>query len=301
MVELTRTEAVAAEEGAGGRGKPSRRRTLTLSPSLSDDEGQEQEQEQNDDNRIGISELGDERASKDGGAGYKGVYTGAVVGLHPVPQVAMKDTEMGPLEMVRSQFAWHIAVCFFLTTTGGMYFAGTFKTYGLKYIPDDALLTNLATLSSLFNACGRIGWGALGDRFGHATTLVYMAAGFGLIQLTYPMSVSFGSTGFCTWTLLLFLFEGGNFCLYVPLIVSLFGVKHSAANYGLVFTVYSVLNVSNIALLSALRVTFAGAALCCGTLVFTGVLLLLYLCRNVGWPIRGVNGLLERLDALCAA
>jgi len=255
-------------------------RSISLSPARSDDDLDEVIDNPAEDGRTGT-----------GMSSH--VYTGAM--FNPLPQKLVKDLELAPVDIAVSPLSWQLAACFFLTTTGGMYFAGTFKTYGFNYFADDELLTNLATLSSLFNAGGRIGWGALGDRYGYATTLVYMATGFGIIQLTYPLSVSFGVTGFCTWTLLLFLFEGGNFCLYVPLLVGLFGVKHSAANYGLIFTVYSILNVTNIGILSSMQATFVEAALYCSLLVFCGVLLVMHLCLKVGWPVRGLDSILDRL------
>jgi len=256
---------------------------------------QRQDQESNTSDKIyddsqlqmTMTPIGDRRAS---------VIVGPV--LTPIPQKTIKDPESAPLDIIQSSLTWHLAICFFLTTTGGMFFAGTFKTYGLNYIENDVLLTNLATLASAFNACGRIGWGMLGDRLGHSTTLFFMAIGFGLIQLTYPLSVSFGTMGFCIWTLLLFTFEGANFCLYVPLIVILYGTKNSAANYGLVFTVYSIFNVSSIATLSALKVDFNAAAWYCGILCFIGAGNVVWLARRANFDMRLFNACSKKVAFL---
>ena len=194
--------------------------------------------------------------------------------------------DVSPGEILKSPHTWHLGICFFMTTTGGLYFSGTFKTYAMNYFNDDVMLTNLATVASLFNAGGRIWLGFVGDRFGHSDSLVVCSAAFGTVILTYPLSVSFGSTGFCFWTLTLFLLEGSNFCYYMPLTVALFGVKHSSANFGIVFTIYAVLNVANISLLSYMQVSFQTAAIMMGVLCFCGCLNLMWLCRRVGWSVR---------------
>ena len=98
---------------------------------------------------------------------------------------------------------------------------------------------------------------------------------------------------------MLFVFEGGNFCLYVPILVQLFGIKNSAANYGVVFTIYSVLNVSFISILSSCHATFGEAATFCSTVCFVGVFSVVFLSWRAGWDIHGLEHLLKQLDA-CA-
>ena len=78
-----------------------------------------------------------------------------------------------------------------------------------------------------------------------------------MLIFTYPLSPQLGEEfGFTLWTFLIFIFEGGNFALYMPVTIQLFGISNSSANFGVVATVYALSNVVNIYYLSRAKVTF---------------------------------------------
>lgn len=120
----------------------------------------------------------------------------------------------------------------------------------------------------------------MGDRFGLMQTLAGLALGLACIIYTYSNSLEFGVPGFAIWTFLLFFFEGGNFALYMPITIQIFGSKHSSGNYGLIFFLFSLSNVVNIFLLSHLKVSFTAASLSMGSLTLAGSLCVLLLIRH---------------------
>jgi MFS family permease len=177
-------------------------------------------------------------------------------------------------EVLTQPLAWHIASCFIATTVGGMYLAGTFKTFGQQHISDETFLSSVSAVSSVFNSLGRVWWGMLADRHGPLPTLVVMSALFSGVLITFPWSVHLGEGGFACWSFLLFFFEGGNFVLYFPIVVAGFGERNAASNYGLIFTSYSFLVMITILVLSQSGLSFAVLSVLLGLLTFLG-------CMNV--------------------
>jgi hypothetical protein len=123
---------------------------------------------------------------------------------------------VGPMELIRTPLAWHLASCFVTTTIGGMYLCGTYKTYGKESFHDEKFLSMVGSTSSIFSAAGRIMWGAVGDRIGAVEALICMSFFFSIIIFTYDMSPAMGEFGYAIWTYAIFFFEGGNFALYLP-------------------------------------------------------------------------------------
>lgn len=204
----------------------------------------------------------------------------------PEPNDSIPTTiEYGPREILSMPLAWHLASCLITTTVGGMYIAGTFKVFAQTKFRNEAFLAAISSFASVFNSVGRIFWGSLADQLGPLRTLIIMSVIFALIIGTYPYSISFGQAGFAIWTFMIFFFEGANFVLYVPITVLLFGSQHSASNYGLIFTSYTLFTVLNIFLLSDAGVAFEKAAQMMGALTFIGFLNLLLL----DWHVRSTK------------
>ena len=212
----------------------------------------------------------------------------------PVPSDNDYDTQ----RMIRSPLAWHLAICLISTALGGTFLAGTFKTFALTSV-DSLSLGIISTAASIFNSgkspisyltvisnfteVGRIFWGAMGDRFGLMQTLAWFSMGFAAIIFTYSLSLNFGVPGFAIWTFLVFFFEGGNFALYMPITIQLFGLKHASSNYGLIVFLYSMCNVANISILSHLKLSFAETSLSMGSLTMVGFLSVILLIRHHRW------------------
>lgn len=189
--------------------------------------------------------------------------------------------DVSPYELVTTPLAWHLASCFIMTTVGGMYLAGTFKTYAQESFTSELFLSTIGSVASIFNAGGRIFWGALADRIGLIETLLIMSFAFALIIATYSFSPQLGEPGFAIWTCFIFFFEGANFALYLPLTLQVFGSKNAGSNYGLIFSTYSVFVVLNILILAKHNASFHTASSLMGIITFLGFVDLLFLVQHV--------------------
>jgi OFA family oxalate/formate antiporter-like MFS transporter len=189
------------------------------------------------------------------------------------------SSETGPRQLLRDPLAWHLATCLVSTAVGGMYLTGTFKTFGLQTLSASSLAF-ISAIASIFNSVGRIFWGAFGDYVGALNALALLSLLFALTILTYARSLEFGETGFALWTFLVFFFEGGNFALYMPITIGMFGSKNASSNYGVIFSLFALSSVANITLLSHLAVDFHHASLYMGTLTSLGFLNVVLFIRH---------------------
>jgi MFS family permease len=184
----------------------------------------------------------------------------------------------GPYEILRDPLGWHVASCFALTALGGMFIAGTYKTYGQQYfmrtsVDESAVETFLSAVGSvgaLFNAGGRVVWGVIADRIGAVYTLIGLSFFFSLLLFSYSMTPAWGEAAFAIWTFGILFFEGGNFALYMPVTIQLFGIKSAGANYGLIFTCYSLVNVASISTMASLDLSFLSATCVMGVVTLIG-------------------------------
>ena len=69
--------------------------------------------------------------------------------------------------------------------------------------------------------------GPTADKIPSAEVLFWMSFLFGSFILSYPWALAAGPTYFCLWTMIIHLFEGGNFALYPVIVVDLYGLKYS--------------------------------------------------------------------------
>ncbi len=195
--------------------------------------------------------------------------------------VESKENDITTKEILSMPLAWHISSCLVTTTIGGMYMAGIFKTFGQAHIHNEIFLSTVSAFSSIFNTLGRIWWGFWADRLGALRTLLFISFIFSIIILTFPLSFQFGEVGFALWTFSIFFFEGANFVLYYPIVVSCFGEKYSASNYGLIFSVYSFFAMINIIVVSHSGMEFSTSAILMGCITFLGFMNLISLHFHV--------------------
>ncbi|MFX0065156.1 MAG: OFA family MFS transporter [Candidatus Hermodarchaeota archaeon] len=97
------------------------------------------------------------------------------------------------------------------------------------------------TFYSIFNAAGRIIWGAVSERLGRITTMILMFSILGVTMILFGLQISLlmliiGASviGFCF---------GGNFALFPSTTADYFGTKNLGVNYALVFTAYGIAGI----------------------------------------------------------
>ena len=164
--------------------------------------------------------------------------------------------------------------------------------YGGKYFSSVTFLTTTVAAASLFNGFGRPIWGALADRYGALNVIQVMSAVFSLIILSYNHVSSLKSEAlFSIWTYSILFCIGGNFCLYMPISITVSGKKHAMANYGLIFIGLSISELLCIVILAKIKISFEDACFSMGVLCLLGCINLVYLSSR----LNGVTSLSEKV------
>jgi OFA family oxalate/formate antiporter-like MFS transporter len=106
---------------------------------------------------------------------------------------------------------------------------------------DLTMAANIVGFLSIFNALGRIVWGATSDRVGRTITMAVMFAILGTTMIIFGsqtdvlmLTIGASIIGFCF---------GGNFALFPSSTADFFGTKNVGNNYGFVFTAYGIAGV----------------------------------------------------------
>ncbi|MCK5238314.1 MAG: OFA family MFS transporter [Candidatus Thorarchaeota archaeon] len=187
---------------------------------------------------------------------------------------------MMPGEMIRTSSFWLMWLMFVFAATAGLMTLGNVKSAAALVDPlvNGAPLLQLGALiggiMSIFNAAGRIVWGATSDKLGRANTMILMfivlaMSMFGLawMSMSTPaeglwvtVTVFASLVGFCF---------GGNFALFPSSTADYFGSKHVGKNYGVMFTAYGIAGIVG-GLVAGLFVDFTGSYFM--AFVVTGVL-----------------------------
>ena len=141
-------------------------------------------------------------------------------------------------EMVKTKAFYLIWVIFLLGCMSGLLVIGLAKDIGVQLANLDTIkASNAVAMIALFNAGGRLGWGALSDRMNRmkvvfmmftmtAACLILMSV-VSLNYLTY--SISLAGIAFCF---------GGFLAVFPTIAGQFYGIKNLGANYGIIYQAY---------------------------------------------------------------
>lgn len=175
-------------------------------------------------------------------------------GYKPLEKTAEgKGINFTPSSMISTATFWLLWFMFLFAATAGLMTLGNVKSASqaidIITAADPVLWAFIAALivgvMSIFNAAGRIVWGAVSDKLGRIRTMTLMfillAIGlfaFALLSLTmssWLVTIIVASLiGFCF---------GGNFALFPSSTADYFGSKNIGSNYGVLFTSYGVAGI----------------------------------------------------------
>jgi OFA family oxalate/formate antiporter-like MFS transporter len=150
-----------------------------------------------------------------------------------------------PKEMIKTVEFWLLWSMFVFAAAAGLMTIGNVTSFAADQnatIAADAVLAaSIAGILAIFNAAGRIIWGAISDRLGRIVTMILMFATLGVSMFffgiqTEVITLTIGAAliGFCF---------GGNFALFPSATADYFGTKNLGSNYGLVFSAYGVAGI----------------------------------------------------------
>ncbi|CAH8566160.1 unnamed protein product [Schistosoma turkestanicum] len=116
--------------------------------------------------------------------------------------------------------------------------------FGHQYIDNDQFLSIVATFSSLFNAGGRVIWGAIVDRISFKIPMMIMLVIWAIVLFSFPHIGSLTGVGlqviYAIWVFILFFSLSGVFVIQPAATGIIFGPLNMAVNYGLIFTAFTV-------------------------------------------------------------
>ena len=159
------------------------------------------------------------------------------------PAAGMGGTvDYAPGEMVGTLSAWGLWLCFTIGSLAGLMAIGISSGVGQEIIKVDAqTAASLVAFFAMFNGGGRPVFGFLTDAVGPGKAAALSCA---LVLLASVLMVLFAGEG----TLVLFMFCFA--CLWAALgswlaiaptaTATFFGIKNSAANYGVIFSAYGI-------------------------------------------------------------
>ncbi|NHJ00698.1 MAG: MFS transporter [Candidatus Heimdallarchaeota archaeon] len=146
-------------------------------------------------------------------------------------------------EMIYTPQFWLLWFMFVLAASAGLMTIGNVSPFvqAQNTAIDGIMAANIVGVLSIFNALGRIVWGATSDRLGRTITMATMFAILGITMILFGsqtdvllLTIGAAIIGFCF---------GGNFALFPSSTADFFGTKNVGSNYGFVFTAYGIAGV----------------------------------------------------------
>jgi MFS family permease len=111
-----------------------------------------------------------------------------------------------------------------------------YKTFGQTFINDDKYLAIIGSVSSIFNACGRLFWGFLIDRMPFKYCyLILNTIITALIITVYLNTYIIIKEIFLIWISAIFFLQCGIFVITPTTMAKCFGQKHFTSIYGLMY------------------------------------------------------------------
>ncbi len=150
--------------------------------------------------------------------------------------------EVEPRRMIRSPLFWSAWALYVLGSTLGFMVIGNAHTIAVEVGgASDALATLAVMILAVFNSAGRPVFGRLADVWTPRRTLLLMAAG--LLGAMALLTVARDVMGVLLGIALAGILFGGLLAVMPALCTLYFGLEHSGANYGLLFTAFGIGNV----------------------------------------------------------
>ncbi|WP_139903511.1 L-lactate MFS transporter [Clostridium thermarum] len=146
-----------------------------------------------------------------------------------------KVIEFNTGELLHHPTFYLLWIIFLFGCVSGLKIIGLAKDIGIELVkltPETA--ANTVSVIAIFNACGRLFWGALSDRIGRIRTVRYMFV-ITAIAMIIKSFVALNFTVFFITTAMIALCFGGFLAVFPTITADFFGMKNLAVNYGLMF------------------------------------------------------------------
>ena len=155
--------------------------------------------------------------------------------IEETPKTASSSTNNWK-SLFRSKDFYVITVTYSIAKICRTILSTYYKAYGLSVVPDDQFLTIIAMLSCIFNALGRLAWGALSDKIS-TKYLVIVASIMGIFGVEAAYWSLFSPKGADILYMATISLDGAIFAsqiLFTTSIYTYFGKEDFGVKYGLV-------------------------------------------------------------------
>jgi OFA family oxalate/formate antiporter-like MFS transporter len=173
-------------------------------------------------------------------------------GWTPPPTTADgAGTGVMPGEMIRKATFWLLWLSFIFAATAGLMTLGNVKSAAAEVDPTVVPLSLGALIGgimSIFNAAGRIVWGALSDKLGRVRTMMLMFIILAIAMFSFAFIATLPEAA-GNWVIVTLIASvigfcfGGNFALFPSATADYFGSENVGKNYGVVFTAYGIAGI----------------------------------------------------------
>ncbi len=174
--------------------------------------------------------------------------------INPAPNSRVsspKSTDSLPsasvLEALKSKTFWTLWLSILLVASSGLNVVGLYKAFASSIHADDHFLTLVGSLGAIANGAGRLFWGNMLDCFGFMKPFFALATIQAAVMAAYA-SISQYKTAFCAATCAILFCLGGNFAMFPPLTMKVFGPKNGAHIYAFLFSAFSTASISSVLL-----------------------------------------------------
>lgn len=144
------------------------------------------------------------------------------------------------LEMIKTKTFPLLWIIYLLGTMSGLLVIGLAKDIGVQLAglePDTA--ANVVAIIALFNAGGRLVWGALSDNLGRIKVILILFA-ITAASMFYMTFITLNFLGFFIAVASITFCFGGFLAVFPSITGDFYGMKNLGANYGIVYQAYGV-------------------------------------------------------------
>ncbi len=151
------------------------------------------------------------------------------------------------VKALTSKAFWTLWLSILLVSSSGLNVVGLYKAFAMEKHADDKFLSLVGSVGAIANGAGRIFWGNMLDYFGFVKPFIALASSQAAVMAIYS-SISHNRMAFLTATCAILFCLGGNFAMFPPLTMKVFGPKNGALIYAFLFSAFSTASVSSILL-----------------------------------------------------
>lgn len=186
-----------------------------------------------------------------------------------------------PLEVIRHWPFWLLWFTFAVNAQIIVIVPSLYKAFGQTFIHSDQFLAFVGSLSSVFNAGGRIFWGQFADKASYKLAMCFLTTAGAVLLFTLGLTAYGGEIMFLFWMCAIFFTFSGNFALFPTVTARAFGMDHFGTNYGILFTSITLASVAGAFLATTMQDTLGWNGLFEVVGGFSCIGLLLTLLLNV--------------------